>query len=229
MTASTQGGSSSLTDESPPVRIREASSEQDAWYLQRQWNHWFGAEYESGKTLQHGLFDIADWKLPDDVDHKPLDTFGVIAEHAPHNSPPVRVGAGLALLIDHSDAVERLPDGRFDGEHLAGQPTVWFQLGVVDEAWRGRGIGSKLFACRMEWARKTEAEIALSCGWERKEGGSSRSLFEEYGWVPVQTIEEGYAENRTSCPDCGVWPSDENTCSCAATLWALDLPEGGDS
>lgn len=227
--ASTSGSAGEPADKPMPVTYREADGEADAWYLQRQWHHWFGAEYESQHSLQHALFDIAGWTLPDDVEHAPMEAFGVIAEHSPTGSGSVRVGGGLALLVEHEEAVENLPDGRFDASQLAGAPTVWFQLGVVDEAWRGRGIGADLFRRRLEWARQTDAEIALSCGWERDDGASSRPLFEAHGWVPVQTIDEMYADTRTSCPDCGIWPSDDRKCSCPATVWALDLPDGGQS
>jgi len=230
MIASTGGGAAAAVDEPVPVSVREADGEADAWYLQRQWHHWFGAEYESQTALQHDLFGIAGWSIPDDVDHQALDSYGVIAEHTPARADPVRIGAGLVLLLDHETTAEELPDGRFNPGALAGDPTAWFCIGVVDGAWRGRGIGSMLFERRLQWARDTDAEIAISCGWERDGGDTSRPLFEKHDWVPVQTIHEMYTETgRTSCPDCGVWPSDDTTCTCDGTVWALDLPDRGEA
>lgn len=228
MMASTSGGAATPA-ESMPVTIREADGEPDAWYLQRQWHHWFGAEYDSQLALQYDLFGIAGWSLPDEAENASLDSFGVIAEHSPAGAEPVRVGGGLVLLLDQETTTEELPDGRFDAAALAGDPTAWFCLGVVDGAWRGRGIGSSLFDRRLQWAEETDAEIAIACGWERESGTTSRPLFESRGWVPVQTITEMYADTgRDSCPDCGVWPSDDDTCQCNATVWALDLPDGGE-
>lgn len=205
------------------VRIRDADGEADAWYLQRQWAHWFGAGYESQRSLQHDLFGIAGWSLPDDIDQEPIDSYGVIAEHH-RKGRSVRIGGGVVLLVPHEQAVEDLPeDASFDREALASDPTVWFLLGVVDLAWRGRGIGRRLFERRLRWARQTDAAVAIACGWERDGHRTSRPLFEATGWVPVERIPCLY-ENRTSCPDCDLWRSDgEKGCSCEGTIWALDL------
>jgi len=205
------------------VEIRRADGEADAFYLQRLQHHWFGATYDSQETLQANLFDIAGWEFGDDEpDDAPLQSVGYIAEHTTP-SGSVRVGGAIAILLDHDTTVDSLPPGSFDPAVLASDPSVWFLLGVVDQAWRGRGIGRRLFKRRLQWARQTDAKIALSMGWER-EGPSSRPLFEASGWVPVETIDSGYAETgRESCPDCGVWPSDETACQCDATVWAIDL------
>ena len=227
LTSNSAGTSAS---EPMPVAVREADSEADAWYLQRQWHHWFGAEYDSQVALQYDLFDIAGWTIPDDADDVSLETYGVIAEHAPAGADPVRVGGAIVVLLDHETTVDELPDGRFDAGALAGDPTAWFLLGVVDGAWRGRGIGSMLFERRLQWARQTDAEMAISCGWERDTGGTSRPLFERFGWVPVETIVGMYTDTgRTSCPDCGIWPTEDAACACDATVWALDLPDRGEA
>jgi len=209
-------------------RVREADGEEDAFYLQRLWHHWFGAPYESQQKLQHDLFPIAGWSLPDDVDAAPRDGFGVIAEHR-RGDHAVRIGGAIAALFDHETAVEELPDGRYDPSALAGETNAWLLLSAVDQAWRGEGIGSELLARRLAWVRGTGAEMAFACGWER-DGPTSRPLLEAAGFVPVQRIEEMYAESaRSACPDCGVWPSDDQLCRCDATLWALDLTEEGDA
>jgi len=214
---------------SDECRVREADGEADAYYLQRLWHHWFGAEYDSNETLQTDLFDIAGWSLPDDADDAPRDAFGVIAEHR-RDDHAVRIGGAIVALYDHETAVEELPDGDFDADALAGETNAWLLLSVVDQEWRGRGIGSELLARRLAWTRETDAEMAFACGWER-DGATSRPLLEASGFVPVQRIEEMYAESeRLACPDCGVWPSDDSLCRCGATLWARDLSSsGGDS
>jgi len=133
---------------SDECRVREADGEADAYYLQRLWHHWFGAEYDSNETLQTDLFDIAGWSLPDDADDAPRDAFGVIAEHR-RDDHAVRIGGAIVALYDHETAVEELPDGDFDADALAGETNAWLLLSVVDQEWRGRGIGSELLARRL--------------------------------------------------------------------------------
>lgn len=207
------------------VRIREADGEADAYYLERQRAHWYGSEYQSQKTLSASMAQIAGWDISDDV-NAPIDSYGVIAEHNTQHGT-VHIGGGVAVLIDQDITTDKLLSGSFDASALATDPSVWFLLGVVDQAWRGRGIGQRLFQRRLRWAEQTEAEIALSLGWER-DGRNSRPLFEQSGWVPVETIESGYADSgRLACPDCEVWQTDEASCQCDATVWALDLDENG--
>jgi len=226
MSAQHQPAGGSTARES--VDIREADGEADAFYLQRQLHHWFGAEYESQTALQYDLFPVAGWSLPDDVDAAPRDGFGVIAEHR-RGEDAVRIGGGIVALFDHATAVEELPDGRYDPDALAGEMNAWLLLSVVDQAWRGEGIGSELLQHRLAWVRETDAEMAFACGWER-DSPTSRPLLEAAGFGPVQRIEEMYAESaRSACPDCGVWPSDDRLCRCDATLWALDLTEVADA
>ena len=205
------------------VRIRAADGEADAWYLQRQQHHWFGAGYESQRALQYDLFPIAGWTLPDDADDAPLDACGVIAEHR-RDGETVRVGGGVVLLLDAGTAASECEPASFDGAALVSDPTVFFLLGVVDSAWRGRGLGAAIFDRRLDWARASPAAMALSFGWERRTGGTSRPLFESRGWEPVETIDAMYRDTeRGSCPDCGVWPGDEAECRCDATIWAREV------
>lgn len=206
----------------PTVRIRDADGEADAWYLQRQLHHWFGTAYESQTHLSLDLFGIAGWTPGDDVDGAPIESYGVIAEHVA-DGRRVRIGGGVALLIDHATAVEELTPGSFNADVLASDPSAFFLLGVVDSAWRGRGIGGRLFDRRLRWAAESDAEMAFSYGWERA-GPSSRPLFQSRGWEPVQRVERVYVETqRPACPDCGVWPHDERDCQCDATIWARDV------
>ena len=209
-------------------RLREADGEADAFYLARQQHHWFGAQYDSQATLPIDYFPIADWELGDDADPEavekmPIDTHGVIAEHV-RGDHAVRVGGGVVLLLDDTQTVDELPPGKYDRDQLVGETNAWFMLGVVDPAWRGRGIGTALLDARLEWATSTDAEMAFACGWERDRKETSRGLLDDAGFVPVQRIEEMYVDTgRTSCPDCGIWPSDERACRCDATVWAKDL------
>jgi GNAT superfamily N-acetyltransferase len=204
-------------------RVREADGEADAYFLQRLWHHWFGAEYDSNETLQIDLFDVAGWSPPEDAGRVPRESYGVIAEHR-DGDHAVRIGGGIVSLLDHDDAVDELPEGRFDADALAGRANAWMLINAVDQAWRGEGIGSELLRRRQEWARAAGADMAIAMGWERDGRPTSRPLLERAGFVPVERIEEMYAETgRTACPDCGVWPSDDETCQCDATVWAKDI------
>jgi GNAT superfamily N-acetyltransferase len=206
------------------VRIRDAGGEADAWYIQRQLHHWFGNGYESQTQLSLDLFDIAGWTPGENVNGAPLETYGVIAEHVADDHR-VRIGGGVSLLIDHETAVEELSPGSFNAAVLASEPSVFFLIGIVDSAWRDRGIGARLFDRRLRWAAESDAEMAFSYGWERP-GPSSRPLFQSRGWEPVESIESMYVESgRSGCPDCGVWPHDDADCQCDATIWARDVTE----
>jgi len=208
------------------VRVREADGEADAFYLQRQLHHWFGAEYESQTALQYDLFPIAGWTLPDGAPNResaPRDAFGVIAEHR-RGEATVRVGGGVVLLLDAAQAADECAPASFDGAALVSDPTAFLLVGVVDQAWRGRGLGGALFDRRLDWARASDAEMALSFGWERRDGPTSRPLFEARGFEPIERIDGLYAEtDRASCPDCGVWPGDDAACRCDATIWAREV------
>jgi len=197
-------------------RVRRADGRDDAFELARVWQHYFGLDYDAGR-LPFPLGVIAGWSDSSD-EETPIATLGLLAEH--HD---VRVGVAQATIEDHSVTVDELPDGRFDKDSLAGDRNAWLWFGAVDPAWRGRGIGRRLFEERVQWADAQGADMAFAFGWERKDGPSSRPLFEASDFVPVQEFPDEYQESRTSCPDCGVWETDDNHCECSMTLWALDF------
>lgn len=201
--------------------VREANGRADAFYLVRQWHHYFGVEYESN-WLPYGPYQVAGWD--DEGEEEDLrEAFGVIATHDVDDHS-VRIGGGLVELLEHESIVDELPDGRFDRDALAGHRNALLRVGVVDPSWRGYGIGNRLFRTRLESAQSYGADMVFAWGWERPDGRSSRPLFERYDFVPVQRFDDYYAESREACPDCGVWPNDNDSCTCAATLWARDMP-----
>lgn len=196
--------------------IRKATERRDLWYLARQWHHYFGAEYTATR-LPTPLADVLGWVDEEDA---PLAVCALVAEH-----DGVHVGGALATLESHEEIVDELPSGRFDAAALAGNRNAYLVFGAVDKAWRGHGIGRRLFRRRLDWARAHGADMVVSFGWERRKGRTSRPLFEGYGFIPIQQFPGFYASEesgRTSCPDCGVWPSDDAECSCGMTFWALD-------
>ncbi|ELY84742.1 GNAT family N-acetyltransferase, partial [Natrinema gari] len=149
---------------------------------------------------------------------------GVIATQERPDGTSVDIGGGLVELLDHDTMVEQLPEGRFERAALAGDLNAMLWFGLVDPAWRGLGIGRALFRKRLEWAQAQGADMVVAWGWERREGRTSRPLFDRYDFVPIQRLPDHYAESRDACPDCGVWPSDDATCEGEAVLWARDLP-----
>jgi GNAT superfamily N-acetyltransferase len=199
--------------------IREADGRQDAFYLVRQWHHYFGAEYAHDR-LPWPLHDVMGWE---NEDNPLLKSYGVIAEH-----DDVTIGGGLVSLLDHDEGVDELPDGRFDRDALAGERNAFLWIGVVDPEWRGHGIGRELFRSRLRWATAYGADMIFAYGWERSGGRTSRPLFKAYDFIPVQRFPDYYASeesDRDSCPDCGSWPSNEVRCDCEMTLWALDADD----
>lgn len=200
-------------------QLHDAAGRDDAYYLVRQWSHYFGVNY-GPHELPIELCTVAGW----DVEDAP-DALGTVATHTPiDREGSVPVGAGLVSVHNHDEAIELLPEGRFDADALVGDRTAWLWFGVVDPEWRGRGIGRAMFDRRVEWAREQGASMAVAFGWERSGTlPSSRPLFESDGWIPIQRFESHYAENRDACPDCECWPSNDVNCDCEMTLWAVDL------
>jgi len=203
--------------------VRTASGRADAYSLARLWDHYFGVPINA-EIIPWPCADIAGWLDEDDRQHEdaPLASCGLLAEHG-----GVRIGGGIATINDHEYTVEHLPDGRFDADALAGERNAWLLLGAVDPAWRGNGIGSRLFELRLDWARAQGASMVVAFGWER-DGPSSRPLLERHGSVPVQRFPDYYAKDREQCPDCGVWKSDDGECECEMTLWACEVPREGE-
>lgn len=200
--------------------VEEAHGPDDALYLARLWHHWFGCEYRHN-SVPRPLGDVADWS-----DEPSPPALGVIARHAPAGTDrSVPIGGGLVTVLERNAAIDQLPNGRFDPEALVSNRAAWLWFGAVDPAWHGHGIGYEMFRRRVEWAEQQRGvEIVLSSGWDRRSGRTSRPLFEAFGFVPIQRFEAYYADSgRTSCPDCGAWPSNDVTCRCDATLWALDV------
>lgn len=199
-----------------PVTDRPA-----AYYVTRQWEHYFGVEYESGETLPWPLATTLGWT--DGEDAAPIDAAAYVATH-----DQVHIGCGLVSLEDHDHTVAELPRGRFSADALAGDRDGWLLLGAVDSAWRGHGIGHELFDARLAWLAARDPDMVFAFGWERRrDGPSARPLFELHEFTPVQTFPNYYADDtdgakRTSCPDCGAWPSNDTDCRCETTLWALD-------
>lgn len=196
--------------------VREARDRRDVFYLVRLWHHYFGTEYE-GDLLPMPLGDLLGCSFDSETY---LESVGVVAEHE-----DVQIGGALAVLRTREGAVEQMPSAGFDPVALAGDRNCWLEISAVDPAWRGHGIGRRLFEHRLEWAAEQDVDMVFAFGWERRHGRSSRPLFERYGFVPVGEFPDHYAASRDSCPDCGIWPNDDGTCRCSMTFWALD---GGD-
>jgi GNAT superfamily N-acetyltransferase len=199
--------------------VREASGVDDAYYLMTKWHHYFDAAYDDTQ-LPPPLAEVAGWIGEDDPD---VEAYGVIATHHPRGRDgSVDVGGGLVSIIDHEQCVEDLPDGHYSKSALAGQRNAWLWFGTVDPAFRGRGIGRALFEARLEWATAHGADMVFALGWERRNGRTSRPLFEANDFVEIP-IHDGYYEGmRESCPDCGAWPNNDVVCECDAVLWARD-------
>ncbi|MGM0718742.1 MAG: GNAT family N-acetyltransferase [Halobacteriota archaeon] len=136
-----------------------------------------------------------------------LDVYAVVTEHDPPDRDGcVHIGGGFVTIKPREQTVEELPDGGF---------------GVVDEAWRGLGLGRRLFEKRVQWARDQDVDIAFAFGWEHP-GRTSRPLFEDFGFVPFEDFDRLYEDERDACHVCGVWPSDDRTCM-SGVVWAKDL------
>lgn len=225
--AGSTAGTTALDDPTQYVTVREADDERDAFYLAHLWNRWFGTEYEHGHRyfsgrLPYPLCLVAGWEV-DDAETEHLDAYGAVAEHdPPDRDGPVHVGGGLATIDTPDKTIEHLPDGGFHADALVSERNAWLWFGIVDDAWRGLGIGRRLFEDRLQWACNQGADMAFAYGWEH-DGRTSRPLFEANGFVPIERFERLYEGERDVCPNCGVWPSDDELCTCSGVVWAKDL------
>lgn len=213
-----------LTRSEPGPDIRTAECRRDVFFVARWWHHYFGAEYEHN-YLPYPLCNALGW-LTDDHEGGPLDYLVLVAE-----ADDVLVGAGIATLDDHEYTAADFPPAGFDPDSLAGERNAWLMFSAVDPAWRGRGIGRRLFHRRLEWTAEIGADMTFGYGWERRVGPTSRPLFEANDFVPVKRFEGYYGSEhstRDACPDCGVWPTDDADCRCDMTIWALDGDGGRD-
>jgi GNAT superfamily N-acetyltransferase len=198
------------TPEPRPFNIQPAESEDDAYFLNRWYHHWFGVTHDYWEPrLSAAPAQLLGW-----CEEYPA-VQGVVATHG-----PVRVGGGLVAEFTPEQVRDELPEGRFEADALIGETNGWLLCGVVDPAWQGYGLGCRLFEHRLDWLAQRDVEMVFGYGWER-DGPSSRPLFEGYGFQPIQCFEYT-SEPRSACPDCRAWPSNDTECSCEFTLWALD-------
>lgn len=89
----------SPTREWRPPRVTDREG---AFYVARQWEHYFGVEYESDNRLPWPLAHLLGWNDGDE-DPAPIDAAAYVATHK-----DVRVGCGLASLRDHDQTVDAL-------------------------------------------------------------------------------------------------------------------------
>lgn len=206
------------TSERHSVDVRSVTDVPTLREIARVWHHYFGAVYEHDR-LPRPLAKIAGWL---DDDDPPLDAIAVVATHG-----DVSVGWGVAVFDSREETIDELPDGRFDPEALVTGPSGWLCLGAVDPAWRGQGIGRRLFERRLAWLADHDPAVVVGMSWDR-DGPTSRPLFDGHGFHPIQSFDGFYGTDqsgRTVCPDCGATPHNDRECGCDATLWAID---GGD-
>jgi len=208
------------------ITIREANGEEDAFFLARQWEHYFGVDYKSQIELPTDLFPIANWTLSEKQENNSIiDSFGIIAEHTPTANQSVRVGGGVALLLTQEQIIQELEFSDLNVQEITSKKNAFFILNVVDPDWRGKGIGAKILKRRLDWVIDSGAKIVFSYGWKRDcTNQESKPLFKDAGFTQIKEISSLYAKiDRQACPDCNIWPSDTNKCSCNGIIWAKKL------
>jgi len=185
--------------------VRPGSGERDAFYLVHLWSRWFGAEYERGHRYSSGDSRCRSVRSPGGRSTTPpaLDVYAVVAEHdPPDRDGPVHIGGGFATIKSREQTVAELPDGRFDADALAGDRNAWFWFGVVDDAWRGLGLGRRLFEERVQWGSRPGCRhgVRVRLGTPRPdESPAVRGLRVR---PPVERFKRLYEDERDVCPVC---------------------------
>jgi ribosomal protein S18 acetylase RimI-like enzyme len=97
-------------------------------------------------------------------------------------------------------------------------PTGVLHMAAVKQGRESEGIGSKLFAERVQYLANIGAEGIMAVSWHR-DGHDSRDLFEKYHFDRVARFERYYARShgRPDCPDCG------GECECTASIYAREI------
>ena len=171
----------------------------------RIWDQEFGIENVEG---QAEFLDAA-------IDPDDTYTFGVTAYNLADQEV---IGFGLSCRTYPEWANDYL-HGLLDFE--IPNNAVLMHIGAVRSNWQGRGVGSRLFETRLEWAKQNDAPAAFGVSWLRESHYGSAALFEKYGFERVKTVERYYATEleESSCPDCG-YP-----CECDAALYYLEFDQ----
>lgn len=91
-------------------------------------------------------------------------------------------------------------------------------VAAVKRSRESEGIGSKLFAERVQYLSNIGAEGIMAVSWHR-DGHDSRDLFEKYDFDCVATFERYYSRThgRDDCPDC------DGECECSASIYARKI------
>jgi GNAT superfamily N-acetyltransferase len=114
-------------------------------------------------------------------------------------------------------------NGRFDveiEEHVSHRLNgVLFQV-VVEPAYRGRGIGTRLTRQRIHWLATHEVELhhVLAVCWVREDGPDARGIVERFGLEEVEYIDREPVEDHP-CPDC------DGVCDCDGALHIAPIEE----
>jgi GNAT superfamily N-acetyltransferase len=133
---------------------------------------------------------------------------------------PALAGAAVARLLTPPDRGYYWAFGPA-ALGLFGDAVGSFEAFAVDPAHRRRGIGGRLTTAAFDWMRERGCDWAVTVSWQSRREGSSAGLFRRLGMAEGPTVDQFYLEESKrdgwACPVCG------RPCTCAATLFTLDL------
>jgi ribosomal protein S18 acetylase RimI-like enzyme len=133
------------------------------------------------------------------------------------------IGAATTRILTPAQSAalqEKLPAAASGS--LAGHRIGELKSSAVDDAARGRGVGTEMLRTCLAFLKAGSCRYAVAASWVSADTGhASLGLLERAGFTVLATISGFWAEEQTTtgytCPDCG------GRCRCTAVIMVLDL------
>lgn len=122
------------------------------------------------------------------------------------------VGFGIVVLLNTGAMAARTT---LDVSEFSGRDAE-LVLSAVTDRWKRKGIGTMLFAKRLEWCIDMDANAVYGVAWQNPEGPTSDPLFQKFGFEQVGPTPDDYYAGR----DCLVCA---DGCDCTGVIYRREL------